>query len=128
MSAETAANMTESELATLTNELVDRLVDSLREGFRNPNWYNITNCVVSGMEFVGPMKGLSGAQKKMVVIQAVTRFVDETDMMGTLEPFVLGTLPVVIENVISADKHRLTLNPRIESMAVRLGRKMRCCA
>ena len=74
------------------------------------SWGNITGMVSAAMVAVESYKMLGGSQKKRVVVRVITELVDESDAMGKLEPFVLYSLPILIDQIVEADGGSLRLN------------------
>lgn len=92
------------------------LVDKLIQLFDEPTYENLSNILIYSIQFVGNFEKLPGETKKKVVIASITRFVDISNISGELEPIVLKTLPVMIDHLISVDKHTITLNPKAKGL------------
>lgn len=101
--------MTDKPIRDFSEEVVVFLHDT----YNFTNMSNITTVVVDAMQLAQGMAELEGYQKKAVVIKAVTQFVDDTDAMGSLEPVLLRLVPVMIDNLIAADRQKLILHPQV---------------
>ena len=97
---------------TIETEAEKMLVSYLRSIYDKPSMGSVVEMVVRAMEMVQCMKGLpTGAQKKAVVMRSLQQFIDDTDMMGVMEPVVLNIIPVMIDNLVAADRHKLKIHP-----------------
>lgn len=101
----------------LPEQYVQKLVDLLHTVFDTVSLGNLINVVIEGMEMVGEMEHLSGVMKKRIVMDGVTEFVDEKDALGVMEPILLDLIPVVIDQLIAADKQSLNLHPQVKEIA-----------
>lgn len=90
----------------------NQLVECLHSTYDSATLSNVTEATASCMVLVQHMSGFSGEEKKAVVVAAVTKFVDDTDLSGVMEPVVLQLIPVVIDQLVAADHNQLRLRPR----------------
>ena len=67
------------------------------------------------MELVEKISGLNGPMKKELVIQCVRTIVDETNIAGSYESFILPLLPDLIDKIVYVDHGKLKINTSIRS-------------
>ena len=75
---------------------------------------NMIKLAISLMEFVEKLKGLSGSEKKAVVITVVKRLVDDTDLSpevnAQLDMIIDAVLPGIIDTIVAASRGKYHLN------------------
>ena len=96
----------------------NEIVEYLHSAFNDLSTGNLVQVVVTSMEMVQVMDGFNGSRKKKVVIDSVTRFVDEKDLLGPMEDILLNLVPVMIDNLIAADRGKLVLHPQVTKTAM----------
>jgi hypothetical protein len=92
---------------------VTDIVLHLHFAFEHLSMNNLVEVVVRAMEIAQKLESLEGPQKKEVVMRAVTRFVDEKDLLGPLEDVLLNLVPVMIDNLVAADRNKLMIHPQV---------------
>jgi hypothetical protein len=89
---------------------------------------NVTQVCIHAMQLANEIEGLTGADKKQVVIAAMlqaARKIDPRDdgaisAQAVLETVLVETLPGLIDWLIIADRQQLSLNPVIEETVERI--------
>ena len=97
--------------------LVNSIVSLLNGAFGDPSMANLVDVVVKAMEIAQEADVFSGTEKKEIVITSVTRFIDEKDMLGRFEDMMIDVVPVMIDNLIAADRQKLKLHPQVVTVA-----------
>lgn len=81
---------------------------------RGLNMKNIVFIVTHLMQVVEKMEGLSGPDKKELVIDVIDKIIEISDLddelKSSLQTFIDSTLPSTIEVIVSASKNQLNLN------------------
>jgi hypothetical protein len=73
----------------------------------------VVSAVVLGMQCLGDESGLSGAQKKALLVSCLTQFSTEmTDGDHPVDPLLRLIVPTVVDALIEAEKGRLRLRRR----------------
>lgn len=93
-------------------------VDSIVRYFHDTVEYDFTyaeipTLVIKAMKHVQSFKGMKGEQKKALVIEVVTRLIDESDVCGPMEPVILSVIPTMIDSIVSVDKGQLRIKPKL---------------
>ena len=108
----------------------DRLYDKLKDlgrGGVTPG--NITGIVLSLMQFVQTIGGLTGAQKKQLVISVIRKFINEEiedrDLARDLSVFVELTLPPLIDEFVALNNRETRI--KIKSCISKILKKCFCC-
>ena len=77
---------------------------------------NITNVVLSLMQFVQTMVGLKGFQKKQLVVEVVKTFIDkkvaDNDISNGLQTFVQLTLPGLIDSFVALNNGEVLIKTK----------------
>lgn len=73
----------------------------------------IPGLVIKTMEIVEQIKGLTGQEKKDLVIKVVERVVDESDISGSLEPLILPMIPTMIDELVMVSDGKMKINERL---------------
>jgi len=87
---------------------------------------DIPRILIAVMEVVEKVKGMSGIQKKTLVIEIVTEIVDDSDLAGYYENFILSMIPNLIDQLVEADKGHLKLNSKLNSGIMSMLSKLVC--
>ena len=108
----------------------DRLYDKLKDlGSDGVTSSNITGIVLSLMQFVQTIGGLTGAQKKQLVISVIRKFITEEiedrDLARDLSVFAELTLPPLIDEFVALNN--LETRIKIKSCISKLLQKCFCC-
>jgi len=108
----------------------DRLYDKLKDlGSDGVTSSNITGIVLSLMQFVQTIGGLTGAQKKQLVISVIRKFITEEiedrDLARDLSVFAELTLPPLIDEFVALNN--LETRIKIKSCISKILQKCFCC-
>ncbi len=108
----------------------DRLYDKLKDlGSDGITSSNITGIVLSLMQFVQTIGGLTGAQKKQLVISVIRKFITEEiedrDLARDLSVFAELTLPPLIDEFVALNN--LETRIKIKSCISKILQKCFCC-
>jgi hypothetical protein len=108
----------------------DRLYDKLKDlGSDGVTPSNITGIVLSLMQFVQTIGGLTGAQKKQLVISVIRKFITEEiedrDLARDLSVFAELTLPPLIDEFVALNN--LETRIKIKSCISKILQKCFCC-
>lgn len=106
-----------NETTTLIMSLVGKLKTSFDQYTLNEN--NMIDYVVRIMSLVEQQQNLSGFEKKAVVIEVLTRLVDDSNNLNSESKTVLKNIikivvPGVIETIVSATKGLISVNKKVE--------------
>lgn len=106
-----------NETTTLIMSLVEKLKTSFDQYTLNEN--NMIDYVVRIMSLVEQQQNLSGFEKKAVVIEVLTRLVDDSNKLNSESKTVLKNIikivvPGVIETIVSATKGLISVNKKVE--------------
>ena len=108
------------------DRLYDKLKDLSSDGVTSSN---ITGIVLSLMQFVQTIGGLTGAQKKQLVISVIRKFITEEiedrDLARDLSVFAELTLPPLIDEFVALNNHETRI--KIKSCISKLLQKCFCC-
>jgi len=101
----------------VTTEDTNHVIDTCRKIFNgNIDIKNITECTVILMEQVGKIKKLSGKEKKELVTKILIHLVKKTEtgeIDETLDKVLIFIIPEVIDKMVSVDKGKLVINPKV---------------
>jgi len=104
-----------------TTKLIMSLVAKLKTSFDQYSLdeNNIIDYVVRIMTLVEQQKNLSGFEKKAVVIEVLTRLVDDTNKLpseskAALKSIIKIVVPGVIETIVAATKGLIAVNKKVE--------------
>lgn len=104
-----------------TTKLIMSLVSKLKTSFDqySLNENNIIDYAVRIMSLVEQHKNLSGFEKKAVVIEVLTRLVDDTNKLNVesktaLKSIIKIVVPGVIETIVAATKGLIDVNKKVE--------------
>lgn len=104
-----------------TTKLIMSLVSKLKTSFDQYSLdeNNIIDYVVRIMTLVEQQKNLSGFEKKAVVIEVLTRLVDDTNKLpseskAALKSIIKIVVPGVIETIVAATKGLIAVNKKVE--------------
>ena len=108
----------------------DRLYDKLKDlGSDGVTSSNITGIVLSLMQFVQTIGGLTGTQKKQLVISVIKKFINEEiedrDLARDLSVFVELTLPPLIDEFVALNNRETRI--KIKSCISKILQKCFCC-
>ena len=77
---------------------------------------NITNVILSLMQFVQTMGGLKGSQKKQLVVEVVKNFIEQkvtdSDVSNGLQTFVQLTLPGLIDSFVALNNGEVLIKTK----------------
>ena len=108
------------------NRLYDKLKELSSDGVTSSN---ITGIVLSLMQFVQTIGGLTGAQKKQLVISVIRKFITEEiedrDLARDLSVFVELTLPPLIDEFVALNNRETRI--KIKSCISKILQKCFCC-
>jgi hypothetical protein len=108
------------------NRLYDKLKDLGSGGVTSSN---ITGIVLSLMQFVQTIGGLTGAQKKQLVISVIRKFITEEiedrDLARDLSVFAELTLPPLIDEFVALNNSETRI--KIKSCISKILKKCFCC-
>lgn len=85
----------------------------------------LPDLIIICMEVVENIKHINGNDKKKVTIGLIVRVIDDSNVTGMMEPFILRMLPGMIDNIIKVDKGKLHIDKSLYIM--KLIRKFKCC-
>lgn len=97
------------------NSIVKEFTNKFSE---NISVVNITDAMILLMQLVGKYNKLSGHNKKYLVIQILISVVKNTNvgqMDELLDNILISVIPVIIDKMISVEKGRLVINPKIKN-------------
>ena len=104
-----------------TTKLIMSLVSKLKTSFDQYSLdeNNMIDYVVRIMTLVEQQKNLSGFEKKAVVIEVLTRLVDDTNKLSSeskaaLKSIIKIVVPGVIETIVAATKGLISVNKKVE--------------
>jgi len=104
-----------------TTKLIMSLVTKLKTSFDQYSLdeNNMIDYVVRIMTLVEQQKNLSGFEKKAVVIEVLTRLVDDTNKLNSdakvaLKSIIKIVVPGVIETIVAATKGLIAVNKKVE--------------
>lgn len=104
-----------------TTKLIMSLVSKLKASFDQYSLdeNNMIDYVVRIMTLVEQQKNLSGFEKKAVVIEVLTRLVDDTNKLpseskAALKSIIKIVVPGVIETIVAATKGLIAVNKKVE--------------
>ncbi len=104
-----------------TTKLIMSLVSKLKASFDQYSLdeNNMIDYVVRIMTLVEQQKNLSGFEKKAVVIEVLTRLVDDTNKLNSeskaaLKSIIKIVVPGVIETIVAASKGLIAVNKKVE--------------
>ena len=104
-----------------TTKLIMSLVSKLKTSFDQYSLdeNNIIDYVVRIMTLVEQQKNLSGFEKKAVVIEVLTRLVDDTNKLNSesksaLKSIIKIVVPGLIETIVAASKGLIAVNKKVE--------------
>lgn len=101
----------------LTATEFDALKAEIKSAFPDAVSYTeMVECVTKGMMLVGPIKKLSGEQKKKIVIELLIYAMEETDSgaMEKYEHYIIDVIPSIIDFLIETEKGKLRFNTKIK--------------
>jgi hypothetical protein len=102
-------------VAVSTKRIVELLLKDFPSGL---NMNNMTEIIIESMKIVGAVKDMSGKEKKSLVIESLFELFNQTDA-GTydkeIDLMLITTVPIIIDNLVSAENGDLTINPIIKS-------------
>jgi hypothetical protein len=106
-----------NETTRLIMSLVSKLKTSFDQYSLDEN--NMIDYVVRIMTLVDQQKNLSGFEKKAVVIEVLTRLVDDTNKLNSeskaaLKSIIKIVVPGVIETIVAATKGLIAVNKKVE--------------
>lgn len=108
------------------NRLYDKLKELSSDGVTSSN---ITGIVLSLMQFVQTIGGLTGAQKKQLVISVIRKFITEEiedrDLARDLSVFAELTLPPLIDEFVALNNRETRI--KIKSCISKILQKCFCC-
>jgi hypothetical protein len=73
----------------------------------------IPTIIIHSMEIVEKFSNLVGYQKKELVVNVVTKVLDESDIAGDFEPLILQMVPVLIDQFVEVDQGKLKINTKL---------------
>jgi len=81
--------------------IVNDLVNDLKEVYPQPNIQNISEVLIHTMTLVAIYPNLTGIQKKQLVIDALNLLVDETHYRDeVIDPILKSMIPSLIDNLV----------------------------
>ena len=91
-----------------------------------PNGVNISSlpdAVTKCMRYVAHMKKVSGADKKKLVIDAISLLLDETDSgcFEFMDPIIKDMLPNMIDTIVNVERKKIKINKKLNTSC------MGCC-
>jgi len=109
------------------NRLYTKLQELAVEGL---NLGNVTGIVLSLMQFVQTIGGLTGSQKKDLVVSVIKKFIAEkvtdSDLATNLNVFADLTLPTVIDSFVSLNNGETRI--KVKNCLTKILKKcMSCC-
>lgn len=109
------------------DEVVLDIVTKLKSfaDFKDFKLGQLPDLVIKAMEIVEDFRGLSGKGKKQLVIKSVAMIIDESDVTGPVEPFVLMVVPPLIDDLIAVDAGKMKVNKG--GFIARIFKMMGCC-
>ncbi len=101
----------------VTIDEIERILNVFRKSFKGKvDMKNITECTVILMEQVGKIKKLTGKEKKTLVTELLIHLIEKTDsgeIDETLDKILIFVIPEVIDKMVSVEKGKLVINPKI---------------
>lgn len=104
------------------NEVVDGIYENVlgMVEAKDVKAANIISIAALTMKLVEQVPGLTGQQKKDIVIEVIKKLIDETPLsdeeVAAVNLVVDVTLPIVIDTIVSASRGELNLNEHLNSM------------
>ena len=116
---------------SLEQQYVDQIYSQIKSSFitKNVTVGSIALILTTAMSGAEHLTGLSGPQKKQLVIYTVNRLLEEVPIDATEKTTIQLLIPSVIDMVISATKHQLDLNSEGKpSLLGRICQYFGCCS
>ena len=109
------------------NRLYTKLQELATEGL---NLGNVTGIVLSLMQFVQTIGGLTGPQKKNLVVSVIKKFITEevadSDLAANLKVFADLTLPTIIDSFVSLNNGETRIKVK-NCLATVFKKCLSCC-
>ena len=96
----------------LKHEQAQNTLTSILKTQQLENTGDLFKLVRTAMEFVEQFGGMSGEQKKTVVKNTLTTFIQDSDIDDTMKFLLIGTIDPIIQTVIQVTKKEWFVNFR----------------
>jgi len=96
----------------LKNEQAQNTLTSILKTQQLENTGDLFKLVRTGMEFVEQFGGMDGEQKRTVVKNTLTTFIQDSDVDDTMKFLLTGTIDPIIKTVIQVTKNEWFVNFR----------------
>lgn len=105
---------------------IDGIINSITHfNYQEMSVSDIPKIVIEVMQIVEKIKGISGIEKKQLVVEIVTKMVDDSDLAGNSEKFILPLIPSLIDKLIEVDNGHLQINTSFKQNLIKLFNKIK---
>lgn len=102
------------------NDEINIVINSIIDfNYQEMSIGDIPTIVIEVMQVVETIKGKTGAEKKQLVIDVVTRLVDDSDIAGNSEIYILPMIPTLIDKLVEVDNGKLRINIGVKKSVVK---------
>ena len=119
---------TDDEVLKMIGNIVSMLKTVKELDVKNFKIGSLPALVIKAMEIVEGLRNFTGAQKKALVVKSIQIIVDESDVAGMYEPFILPMVSQLIDELILVDGGKMKINVGGDGkMKTKIGDLFKCC-